>query len=68
MTLGVLVLVTISYFFSAILGLFCKIGFGFEIDENLGNYFKSLEMDDKQWMYMEEDNVRNNYNMKMITD
>lgn len=31
------------------------------VDENLGNYFTSIEKEDSNWMALEEENVRRNY-------
>ncbi len=38
------------------------------IDENLSNYFLALEEDDKNWMVLEESNLRKNYVNFQIND
>ncbi len=37
-----------------------------KIDENLSNYFEALEVEDKQWMIAEEENLRKNYVSPLI--
>ena len=39
-----------------------------EIDENLKNYFETIDADDRQWSILEEENIRKNYAMKTLTD
>jgi len=39
-----------------------------KVDENLPNYFKALEKDDKQWLLEEENHVREKYGMKVLCD
>lgn len=63
MALALLFIIPLGYILSGIASVFCKglLVSDLNIDENLGNYFESLEMDDKKWMVMEEENIRNNY-------
>ena len=70
MTFGLLFLVTLGYLLKGLSELCCKDLFGSElnVDENLGNYFNALEMDDKKWMVMEEENIRNNYVLILMTN
>jgi hypothetical protein len=44
-----------------------KVG-AFEIDENLENYFLTLDEHDRNWSIKEEENCRNVMNMKILTD
>jgi len=39
-----------------------------EIDESIDNYWKSLDADDRKWSKREEENVRDNLSMKLLTD
>ena len=38
------------------------------VDEDLGNYFESLEQDDKKQILAEEENLRRNYRVKTQMD
>lgn len=63
MTFGLIFIITLGYLLSSLANMCCKGLFSTElnVDENLENYFVSLEEDDKMWMIMEEENLRSNY-------
>jgi len=39
-----------------------------ELDEDLDNYFNTLDDHDRQWSIKEEENCRNVLNMKILTE
>ena len=39
-----------------------------EIDESIDNYWRSLDDEDRKWSKREEENVRGNLQMKLLTD
>ncbi|CDW85661.1 UNKNOWN [Stylonychia lemnae] len=46
---------------------FIKVG-DIEIDENLDNYFKTIDDNDRKWSITEEENARSAYNLKVLQD
>jgi hypothetical protein len=46
---------------------YVKVG-DFEVDEDLDNYFHTLDQNDRNWSIVEEKNARENLNMKILTD
>lgn len=44
-----------------------KVG-DFEIDENLDNYFKTIDDNDRHWSITEEENARRTFRLSILTD
>ena len=40
----------------------------FEIDENLDNYFKTIDDNDRHWSITEEENARRTFRLSILTD